>query len=420
MTKGVFTTIKVIDQTPLFFEQHKKRLLFHAKQVGLEKVSLTINDIKEYLEKNNISNCALKISVTEKQEKSAIIFESRELPIEEKIVKLITVKDTRNKDKEFKITNRVIHEKAKMLAQEQKANDAVFVQNNFFIESTIANIFSINKNGDIITPPLDKKGLKGIAREIIMKDLKILEQEIPADSIQPIVLINSLRIQMATHLNGKKLASPNKLFQKIKSALEKAESEYFSERGVARSEGFPNARSSLKSKTSLERARREGDRDRTPSNKKIIFKKLQTWIDPEEIFTKLFANKNSSFWLDSSITNETNRFSYMGDSPTEIYSYALKKNSITIQTTKKTKRITDDIFSFLKKKLNENIIEKKQLPFPFIGGFVGYFGYELKELTGAKHAFSSAYPDSLWFLVENLIAFDHQEKKSILSLSDGK
>ena len=147
-------------------------------------------------------------------------------------------------------------------------------------------------------------------------------------------------------------------------------------------------------------------------NKSIqtYFCKLSDWINPEDIFATLFAQESTSFWLDSSLTNNENRFSYMGASPKEIYSYVLKNMKITIQTKDKRIEKEQDIFTFLETKLAHMRLKNTRLPFPFVGGFVGYFGYELKALTGAKQSHHSSYPDSLWFCVDRFIAFDHQEK----------
>ena len=77
----------------------------------------------------------------------------------------------------------------------------------------------------------------------------------------------------------------------------------------------------------------------------------------------------------------------------------------------KNSRIDEDIFSFLEKELEKNKISQSKLPFSFVGGYVGYFGYELKKLIGAKTKYQSPYPDSLWYFVDKFIAFDHKEKK---------
>jgi len=144
----------------------------------------------------------------------------------------------------------------------------------------------------------------------------------------------------------------------------------------------------------------------------IHHQKLPSWIDPEQVFTTLFSKSPHSFWLDSSLSNnDSARFSYMGDAPREIHSYFLEDARIA----------EGDIFYYLKEKLAENMCQPTNLPFPFVGGYVGYFGYELKKLSGAKTKYQSPYPDSLWYFVDQFIAFDHKEKEVYLvSLHENK
>src|SRR6185312_7999342 len=114
---------------------------------------------------------------------------------------------------------------------------------------------------------------------------------------------------------------------------------------------------------------------------KLYFKKLSTWHDPEGVFETLYAQEKYSFWLDSSLTNKENRFSYMGASPEEIYSHFLKNSRIKIQKKDQVTYLSQDIFTFLDTQLKNKKFKKNKLPFDFTGGFVGYFGYELKALT---------------------------------------
>jgi len=139
----------------------------------------------------------------------------------------------------------------------------------------------------------------------------------------------------------------------------------------------------------------------------VHYKKFIKWHEPEEVFENLFSAANDCFWLDSSLTNKENRFSYMGANPKEIYSYFLKDSS-------------QDIFTFLEKQLAKHSVNNTTLPFDFVGGFVGYFGYELKALVGTKAPYQSIYPDSLWFFVDTFIAFDHLEKDMYFVCLDEK
>ena len=139
-----------------------------------------------------------------------------------------------------------------------------------------------------------------------------------------------------------------------------------------------------------------------------LYGKKLTWVDPESVFDTLFAQERDSFWLDSSLTNADNRFSYMGSDPDELYTFFLKDSK-------------QDIFTFLDSKLKRKVCVKTKLPFNFTGGFIGYFGYELKALTEGKKSHISPYPDSLWYLVTKFVAFDHKKKEVYLvSLAKNK
>src|SRR6185369_2220052 len=155
MNKGIFTTIKVKNGIPLFFEYHQKRLISHSKKLQLDIPYFSFKDVHTFLEKNNLTDCALKILMTTRKGQPEMTLESRPLPLATDTIKLITVPDTRDSYKTIKTTDRVVNEKAYKLAKKHEADDALFVQNTLLIESTISNIFSLNKNGDIITPPLD-------------------------------------------------------------------------------------------------------------------------------------------------------------------------------------------------------------------------------------------------------------------------
>ncbi len=139
----------------------------------------------------------------------------------------------------------------------------------------------------------------------------------------------------------------------------------------------------------------------------LYYRKLTGWYNPESVFVQIFGGKDTVFWLDSSRVEEgLSRFSYMGEAA-ETISYSINKKK--------------DIFSILSERLEEMGSQKSALPFDFVGGFVGYFGYELKAFCGAQNSFSSDYPDSLWFFVDRFLAFDHEEKEVYaVSLAENK
>jgi para-aminobenzoate synthetase len=100
---------------------------------------------------------------------------------------------------------------------------------------------------------------------------------------------------------------------------------------------------------------------------------------PESIFRQLFSQERYAFWLDSSMTSPASRFSYMGTS-----------NEI----------VRENALSELDNALHDIDVKAPPLPFPFIGGYVGYLGY-----PSGKH--SSPFPDACLLRVDRFLAIDH-------------
>jgi branched-chain amino acid aminotransferase len=219
-TIGVFTTLKVIQGVPQFFDRHKTRLMSHAEQMNITTPPLSLQDIKAYLKMHNLSNCALRITIINKSGIPKLSIEDREFPNQTHGIHVITVEDKRDKLKTLKTTNRTTNLQAKELAEKRGADDALFVQNGMLIESTYANIFSIDSLGNLITPPLDKKGLQGIARQVIMERTQVIEKDIPQDITCQLVAINSLRVEAIITIDGRILPDASELVQKLKTILE--------------------------------------------------------------------------------------------------------------------------------------------------------------------------------------------------------
>lgn len=151
---------------------------------------------------------------------------------------------------------------------------------------------------------------------------------------------------------------------------------------------------------------------------KIKYKILDKFYDPEKVFSKLYSDKEYSFWLDSNkIIDGLSRFSYMGNAG-EYGSYSLKysseKTKVTVYKNGKEEIYNTNIFDFLDNEISKHKIDPTDLPFDFSCGFVGYFGYELKtELFGIPSP-SSVTPDASFLFLDRFIAIDHLEQKYYL------
>lgn len=126
---------------------------------------------------------------------------------------------------------------------------------------------------------------------------------------------------------------------------------------------------------------------------KAIVRKFPLEHSPETLFRGLYGGERYAFWLDTSLVTERSRFSYMGAS-----------DEISIS------RPGEKVFDRLERSLGETRIEAPDVPFPFTGGYVGYFGYELKAECGSPNKHRSDLPDSVLLRVDRFLAIDHAQK----------
>ena len=136
------------------------------------------------------------------------------------------------------------------------------------------------------------------------------------------------------------------------------------------------------------------------NQRKLLTKRIKTTTEPEILFENIFKEFSNTFFI------TRDRYIIMGTSEKAI-SYSLENNIVTIYNNDTKKEIHEDIFTYLETVLDkENVQSLNVLPISFIGGYVGYFGYELKELTGGERKHQSNQPDSLWMYVDQFLVYD--------------
>ncbi|AQU65032.1 aminodeoxychorismate synthase component I [Streptomyces niveus] len=145
----------------------------------------------------------------------------------------------------------------------------------------------------------------------------------------------------------------------------------------------------------------------------IISTVVSTAADSETIFLKLFDNIPYCFWLDSSRVEEgLSRFSFLGDTSgplSEVLTYRTGSGTVEVRDANGVHDITGSVFDVLQRRLRERRVPDSDLPFDLTGGYVGYFGYELKAECGATARHSAETPDAVWMFADRVIAVDHQE-----------
>ncbi|MFF7642313.1 aminodeoxychorismate synthase component I [Streptomyces canus] len=138
-------------------------------------------------------------------------------------------------------------------------------------------------------------------------------------------------------------------------------------------------------------------------------------VDTEAAFTRMYAASRRAFWLDSALVEEgRSRFSFFGDDSgplAEFVRYDVESGRCEIERSgRPTRKVAASVFDYLGRQLTSRRVDGAGLPFDFTGGYVGYFGYEMKADCGSPNRHTSDVPDACWLFADRLIAVDHLKR----------
>jgi para-aminobenzoate synthetase len=142
---------------------------------------------------------------------------------------------------------------------------------------------------------------------------------------------------------------------------------------------------------------------------------------PQALFERLFGHLEHAFWLDSAdAPTRLAQRSYLGTSAgpeRRVLEYDVTEKSVTTHSSAGSSSEQGSIFDVLDRELHARPIEPPpDLP-GFVGGFVGYVGYECKADCGSPNTHRSDVPDAVLMLANRLIAVDHvTEKTQVVAL----
>ncbi|MEE1804335.1 aminodeoxychorismate synthase component I [Streptomyces sp. NPDC101062] len=144
---------------------------------------------------------------------------------------------------------------------------------------------------------------------------------------------------------------------------------------------------------------------------------LEGAVDAEAAFLALYGASARSFWLDSShVEPGLARFSFFGaaeEPGTEMLTYRVEDEHVVVDPAGGIPHPEDGtIFDALNRRTGRVVTGAEELPFDFTGGYVGYFGYELKADLGGRRTHRSETPDAVWLQADRFIAVDHAEDRT--------
>ena len=121
----------------------------------------------------------------------------------------------------------------------------------------------------------------------------------------------------------------------------------------------------------------------------VHVRRLDGTFDAEQMFVGLYGDNTNAFWLDSSRAEAgLSRFSFMGgcEGPhSRVLSYDVNQHVLTIHQDGVTTTERTSIFAYMRREAVQVRIDDLDLPFDFHGGFVGYWGYEMKAECGGAN-----------------------------------
>jgi branched-subunit amino acid aminotransferase/4-amino-4-deoxychorismate lyase len=189
---GIFTTAAITSRVPLFMSAHLQRLSGDARALGFR--APTAKDIRSVvcdgIDRNRLANGVVKIIVTagrvnRNRSRSALyVFLEPPRP-SPGIVRLLLLETTPTRWSAHKTLARAELVMLRHRATRARCFDALMLDQNDVLETTIANLFLLRR-GTVITPRADGRILPGIARQRLVadRDLCIREQRVRIKDIE--------------------------------------------------------------------------------------------------------------------------------------------------------------------------------------------------------------------------------------------
>jgi para-aminobenzoate synthetase len=168
------------------------------------------------------------------------------------------------------------------------------------------------------------------------------------------------------------------------------------------------------------------DRQIVPSSQKrdrvglrLLVRELVGEAPTEQVYERLFADAEQSFWLDSAdAPTWLAQCSYLGTSAGAehcVFEYDVDSGEVSVDRGGLATVEHRSIFDLLDRELARQAIEPPgEVGRGLVGGYVGYLGYELKADCGSPNVHHSDMPDAAMMLATRVVAVDHTSGRTLL------
>ncbi|WBP91481.1 aminodeoxychorismate synthase component I [Kitasatospora cathayae] len=161
-------------------------------------------------------------------------------------------------------------------------------------------------------------------------------------------------------------------------------------------------------------------REQSPAGQRrysLQVRELDRAVDTEAAFDALYSGSTNAFWLDSArVERGLSRFSFLGDAAgplAETVRYRVAERAVVVDGPAPAVH-AGTVFDYLQRESERRVVDAPPLPFDFTGGYVGYFGYELKADCGSKNRHTAETPDAVWLFADRFLAVDHEQDRTYL------
>jgi len=164
------------------------------------------------------------------------------------------------------------------------------------------------------------------------------------------------------------------------------------------------------------------DEGRGEAGMRLRVATLEGEAPTEQVYERLFAEAETSFWLDSAdAPTWLAQCSFMGTSAGRdrcLLEYDVDSGEVSVDRGGVKTVEHKSVFDLLDREVARYAVEPpRSVVRGLLGGFVGYLGYELKADCGSPNVHSSDLPDAMLMLANRVVAVDHaNEVTHVLAL----